>query len=172
MLSRLDYADPLQAQSSPSPVYRCHDEEPHQPRETRVGVGGSAGKGSTGAQQWPEDLLLPGDRTPVIGGLCPGRGWLEDVGAMVASPGPSAPDALGRVYDRHDTVHVLQLPQVPKPRAPLIPGDCRRPPAQGRDRTTTNRRQEDDEDSARFGDPPLGRSDGWHTPIGTTERRR
>ena len=41
----------------------------------------------------------------------PGRAaqMLEDIGAMVGSPGPLPPDALARVYDRHDTVLVPPL---------------------------------------------------------------
>ncbi len=41
----------------------------------------------------------------------PGRAaqMLEDIGAMVASPGPLPTDALARVYDSHDTVLVPPL---------------------------------------------------------------
>ena len=48
-------------------------------------------------------------RMMIIG--APGRAaqMLEDIGAMVASPGPLDPDALARVYERHDTVLVPPL---------------------------------------------------------------
>lgn len=41
----------------------------------------------------------------------PGRAaqMLEDIGTMVGSPGPLPPDALARVYVRHDTVLVPPL---------------------------------------------------------------
>jgi uncharacterized cupin superfamily protein len=41
----------------------------------------------------------------------PGRAaqMLEDIGSMVASPGPLPTDALARVYDSHDTVLVPPL---------------------------------------------------------------
>ncbi len=37
---------------------------------------------------------------------------LEDIGAMVASPGPLSAEGLSIVYDDHDTVLVPALPSV------------------------------------------------------------